>query len=145
MRPKGPEARRNTRLLLGPTTSMSTRVVFVAIVRPSCSTSSGSSGRVRKKSRSSDVRWWRWIAASAAPPPNASSGAMSLSLTARSARSCHAASSGGRTPRLDPDFDKPPDVPRDVQWRQEPLDGLGWELLELLPQAAVQDRLEDRP
>src|SRR5262245_44672896 len=70
---------------------------------------------------------------------------MSLSLTARSARSCHAASSGGRTPRLDPDFDKPPDVPRDTERRQEPLDGVGWELLELLPQAAVQDRFEDRP
>src|ERR1041384_473035 len=144
MRPKGPEARRNTRLLLGPTTSMSTRVVFVAIVRPSCSTSSGSSGRVRKKSRSSDVRWWRWIAASAAPPPNASSGAMSLSPTARSARSCQAESSGGRAPCLEPDFDKPPDVPRDTERRQQSLDGLRGEFLQLFPQAALQDRLEDR-
>src|SRR4051794_18585013 len=145
MRPNGPEARHNTRLVLGPTTSMSTRVVFVAIARPSCSTSSGSSGRVRKKSRSSDVRWWRWIAARAAPPPNATSGAMSLSTTTPRARSCQAVSSGGRPPRRDPDLDKPPDVPWDAEQWQEPLDGLGWELLELFPESAFQDRLQDRP
>src|SRR5262245_15373245 len=64
---------------------------------------------------------------------------------ARNARSCHAVSSGDRAPRFEPDFDKASDVPWDAEGRQEPLDGLPRKFLELLPQTALQDGLEDRP
>src|SRR5262245_23175039 len=124
---------------------MSTRVDVVANARPTGSTSSASRGRTRKKSRSSDSRWWRWIAESAAPPPNTSSRARALADTTSSARCCHARSSGGRSALLfDPDFDKPPDVACDGHAWQEARDGIRRELLELFPQTSLEYRLQDR-
>lgn len=62
-----------------------------------------------------------------------------------SARTCHAASSRGRPlPLFDPDLGKPSDVPRDGYAWQQPLDGVCGKLLELLPQASVENGLEDR-
>ena len=63
--------------------------------------------------------------------------------TTPSARCCHAASSGGRALLFDPDFNQAPDVGCNFNVREQPLKGIRRELLQLTPQGAIEDRLED--
>src|SRR5207249_4631832 len=87
-------------------------------------------------------RWWRWSAASAAPPPNTTSRPSELAATLSIARACHAASSGGAALFFDPDLNEAPDIRRHVQARKEPFQGIQWKLFELPPRRSVQDRLQ---